>query len=167
VSFTGKVARSVPVIAAGSLLVVSSAAFAQKTNWDRVAHIRKSAEQLADLQKVRGALGAYEHIAACYKTHSLASRYGQAFEGCIVLDYIHSKVTAAVYERLPIEDRKKMGAPEPAALVGAMSSRISGGLSQYKVGEKEAQALIALIDKHGIPAFTAARFGKDGEPKPN
>lgn len=155
------------VVAALAAVLLAAPAHAQKTSWDRVAHIKKSAEQLADLQKARGAIGAYEHIAACYKTHSLASNYGQAFEGCIVLDYIHSKVTAAVYERLPADDRQKMGAPEPSVLVGAMSQRISGGLSQYKVAEKDARALIALIDKHGMPAFTSARFGKDGAAKAN
>jgi hypothetical protein len=153
-------------IGAAALLSVSPV-LAQKTSWDRVAHIKKSATQLADLQKTRGALGAYEHIAACYKTHSLASSYGQAFEGCMILDYIHSKVTAAIHERIPAEERQKAGAPDPKSLVDAMSRRVGGGFAQYKISEKDAQGFIALVEKHGLPAFAAARFGKDGEPKAN
>jgi hypothetical protein len=150
-----------------ALIAGGAPALAQKTSWDRVANIKRSAQQLAELQKARGALGTFEHIAACYKTQSLASNFGQWFENCLVLDYLHSKVTAAIYERVPAEERRKGDAPDPQALIDTMLKRVGGGFSQYKLTEQDARAFLALVDKHGMPTFATARFGKDGTPKAN
>jgi hypothetical protein len=159
--------RSIVTCAVAALVAIAAPAFAQKTSWDRVRNIKQSALQLAELQKSRGALGTFQHIAACYKTHSLASAYGQSFENCLVLDYIHSKVTAAVYARVPAEERKKNDAPDPQALVDTMLRRIGGGFEQYKLTEKDARGFLALVDKHGVPAFDAARFDKSDTPRTN
>ncbi len=136
---------------------------AQAKTWDHVANIKASAEHLAKLQQAKGALGAFEFISNCYKTHALAEEFGSALEGCLVQDYIHSKITAAVYARLPVSDRERMGIPVPDELVRAMLARVGGAMAKYKIKEADARKLIADIDKHGLPVFTKLRFPKGQE----
>ena len=87
--------RKVAAIAAFAMVALVGSGAHAKT-WDHVANIKASAEHLAKLQQAKGALGAFEFIANCYKTHELAEEFGSALEGCLVQDYIHSKITAAV-----------------------------------------------------------------------
>ncbi len=131
--------------------------------WDHVANIKAAAVHLAQLQQAKGASGTYDFISACYQTHELAEEFSAPFEGCLVQDYLHSKVTAAVYSKIPAEERSKMGAPSPEELVGAMLRRFGAAFARYKLKEADARKLIADIDKHGIPAFTKARFPAKAE----
>lgn len=148
------------------LMMAAAVPATAKPAWDQVANIKRSALFLAELQKSRGAGGTYTHIANCYRTLELGSRYGEGFESCLVLDYIHSKVTAAVYSKLPAAERQKMGVPEPEQLMRAMSQRLASGFAQYKIPQADARAFVGLVEKYGVPAFSAARFGHDGEGAP-
>lgn len=155
---------AVRVVFATALAVVAlGGAGADAKTWDHVANIKASAEHLAKLQQAKGALGAYEFIASCYKTHELAEEFGSALEGCLVQDYIHSKVTAAVYSRLPEGERQRLGVPAPEDLVRSMLGRVGGAMAKYKLKEADARKLLADIDKHGVPVFTKARFPKKAE----
>lgn len=155
--------RHLPALIVGFLIAGHEPALA-KPSWNQAANIREAAERLVQLQRARGPLGTFKYIADCYRTHSLASRYSEAFEACIVQDYIHSTLTAAVYQRIPKEEREKMRAPEPAALMEAMTQRISHAFAQYKVPAGEAQAFLLLVNQHGLK-----EFGKilSGEPPPD
>jgi len=144
-------------------LVAGHAPAMAKPPWNQAANIREAAERLIELQRARGPLGTFKYIADCYRTHGLASRYSEAFEACIVQDYIHSTLTAALYQRIPKEEREKMRAPEPEALMQAMTQRIAQAFAQYKVPAGEAQAFLLLVNQHGLK-----EFGKllSGEPAP-
>lgn len=157
---TARAPAAVAVIAA---VLASTAAVAAPKSWDHVANIKAAAVNVAKLQQAKGALGSYEFISACYKTHRLAEDFSAALEGCLVQDYIHSKVTAAVYDKLPAAERQRMGLPSPDELVNGMLGRFGGAFSQYKLSEADARKLIADIDKHGMPEFTKARFPKKGD----
>jgi hypothetical protein len=140
-------------------------ALAAEPAWDRQANIESAAVRLAELQQARGALGTYEHISACYKTHTLGSAPTAGLEGCLVLDYIHSNVTAALFTRLGPDKRREMQVPEPDLLLTDMSRRIGGALAQYKIDEAGVRAWVTLIERHGMPAYTKARFPGRGERK--
>lgn len=148
--------------AAGLALGLAAAglAHAQGVAWDRPANIETAAVHLADLQRGKGAMGAYQFISACYQTHQLAGSFGAPLEACLVQDYINSKITAAVYDKVPAAERQKMGLPEPQELVGTMLQRFGRAMAAYKLTEADARDLIAQIDQRGIPAFVAARFPK-------
>jgi hypothetical protein len=156
-------ARRCAVVAAVVAALLATPAPA-KPAWDQVANIRKSAELLAELQRSRGALGAFQHIASCYRTHELASSYTAAFEGCLVLDYIHSKITAAIYNEVPADERQRIGAPDPETMIATMSRRIVGGFAHYKIADAEGRAFIGLVEKHGLPVYTKARFPDSAPP---
>lgn len=137
-------------------------ALAAKPAWDQVGNIKQTAVRLAELQKTRGAEGAYKFISDCYKTHTLGSSYSQGLEGCLVLDIIHSKVTAAVYSRLEPAKRQEMQLPEPDALTSSMSRRVVSALKQYDITAAEMERFVKLVDTHGMPEFTRARFPDAG-----
>ena len=150
-------ARRAALVAAA--LLCGSLAAEAKT-WDRVANIKASAEHLAMLQQSKGALGAYEFIANCYKTHELNSSYGAALEGCLVQDYIHSKVTAAVYAQLPVTERDRLGLPNPEEMVSTMLKRVGNAMANYKITEVDARKFVAQVEAVGVPTFAKARFPK-------
>ena len=156
-------ARQRMIMAAAAALLVGGSASAAPRTWDHVANIKTAAVHLSELQKTRGALGAFEFIAACYQTHELAEDFGAPLEACLVQDYIHSKLTAAIYAKLPAAERTRMGAPSPEEMVASMLRRFGGTFARYKLKEADARKLIADIDKHGIPEFTKARFPKKAE----
>lgn len=133
---------------------------AQTRKWDHTANIKTSATALAELQRTKGALGTFEFIANCYKTHELSSTYGAALEGCLVLDYLHSKVTAAVYAKVPPSERTRLGMPEPEHLTGTMLKRVGAAMAAYKLTEPQARKFIADIETHGTPVYAEARFPK-------
>lgn len=146
-----------------ALLILTMPVSARAKTWDHVANIKTAAVHLSELQKTRGALGAFEFIAACYQTHELAEDFGAPLEACLVQDYIHSKLTAAIYAKLSAAERTRMGAPSPEEMVASMLRRFGGTFARYKLKEADARKLIADIDKHGIPEFTKARFPKKAE----
>ena len=145
---------------AALVMVMISSADAQSKTWDRVANIKASAAHLAMLQQSKGALGAYEFIANCYKTHELNSSYGAALEGCLVQDYIHSKVTAAVYAQLPVTERDRLGLPNPEEMVSTMLKRVGNAMANYKITEVDARKFVAQVEAVGVPTFAKARFPK-------
>lgn len=150
------------VMLAIALAWTTSGALAAKPTWDRVGNIKHTAVRLAELQKTRGAEGAYKFISDCYKTHTLGSVYSQGLESCLVLDIIHSKVTAAVYARLDPARRQEMQLPEPDALTTSMSRRVVSALKQYDISAGDMERFVRLVDTHGMPEFTRARFPDGG-----
>lgn len=140
------------------LICWGTPSFGQSKGWDQAANIKLSALHLAGLQQAKGALGAYEFIANCYKTHELNSKYGAALEGCIVQDYIHSKVTAAVYAQLPAAERERMSLPDPQEMVSTMLRRVGKAMGSYKIAEADARKFVAQVEAVGIPTFAKARF---------
>jgi hypothetical protein len=151
-------------VAAGNE-ALAQGAVPPKGRWDQVANIKEAAVRLAELQQARGVTGPFQFISACYKTHTLASDYSRALEGCLIQDIIHSSVTALVYSRLSPQQRAETRVPEPDVLTKSMASRVLASLGQYKRTEADAQALIALVNTHGMPAYSKARFPA-GEPSP-
>jgi hypothetical protein len=75
-------------------------AAAEKPDWDQVANIKDAATRLAQMQRRQGAKRAFAFIDACYRTHSLSSKYTKAFEACIAQDYLETQVLAMIYSRL-------------------------------------------------------------------
>jgi hypothetical protein len=133
--------------------------------WDQAANIKDAAERLGKLHRKGGVKAAYDFIDACYRTHRLASQYGQAFEACIAQDYLETKVLATVYARLPPETLAKLGAPTPEALAGAMGRRIVAAFAQYGKPAAYGEALKKLVDQHGMPVFVAIVFPGSVPPK--
>ena len=84
--------RVVPAIAAAVLLAAGSAQ-ATAPDWDQTANIKDAALRLAEMQRTQGATRAFEFIDACYKTHSLSSKYTKAFEACIAQDYLETQIS--------------------------------------------------------------------------
>lgn len=124
-----------------------------KPSWDQAANIRAAAEHLGQLQRTRGAKGAYDYIAACYKTQGLASDYAAPFEACIAQDYMQTQVLALIYSRLKPDQLKTMQAPTPLELADAMGRRVTAAFSQYKIQVSYANDFKKLVDKHGFPVF--------------
>jgi len=155
-----------PSIARVAMLWLAAAAAASPVSaakvWNKTENIKASAERLALMQRARGATGTYEFIFNCYKTHRLASDFSEPLEGCIVQDYIHSKVTAAVYERVDAETRKKFGAPSAEQLMALMSARVVDAYRQYGIADAEIKSFMKLVDKQGLPVFLAKRFPDSG-----
>jgi hypothetical protein len=145
-------------------------ALALTPSWDQIANIKDAAERLGKLHRAGGVKAAYDFIDACYRTHSLAENYGQAFESCIAQDYLETKVLAEVYARMPPEALKKLGAPSPAALADSMGRRVVAAFSQYKMPAAYGEDLKRLVDLHGLPVFLKIVFPeavKDMEDKPS
>ncbi len=142
------------------LMFSTTSSVGQSKTWDHIANIKSSAVHLAGLQQAKGALGTYEFIANCYKTHELNAKYGAALEGCIVEDYIHSKVTAAVYARLPVVERERMGLPNPDEMMRSMLKRVGIAMGNYKIAEADARKFVAQVEAVGVPTFAKARFPK-------
>jgi hypothetical protein len=131
-----------------------------------VATIKGAAARLGFLHRARGAKAAYELIDNCYRTHSLAERYGEGFETCIAQDYLETKVLSQVYSRLPPDQLQKLGAPSPAMLADAMGRRITAAFLQYKMPFSYAEELKVLVDTHGLPIFLAIVFPDAIRPAP-
>ncbi|MEW5964880.1 MAG: hypothetical protein AB1749_15125 [Pseudomonadota bacterium] len=148
-----------------SLSLAAATATAAPRAWDKSANIVVSAERLAAMQRGKGAIATYEFILNCYKTHRLAEAFSEPLEGCIVQDYLNSKVTAAVYDRVDAETRKRLGAPSPEQLMKVMSARIIDACRQYGIGEEQIRAFLQKVDAEGLPRYLAKRFpGAGGQP---
>jgi hypothetical protein len=126
--------------------------------WDQIVSIRGAAERIGVLHRTKGAKAAYELIDNCYRTHSLASSYGEGFESCIVQDYLETRTLIQVYSRMPPEALHKAGVPSPQQLATSMGQRISTAFSHYKKSQAYADDVKDLVDKHGLPVFLAIVF---------
>jgi len=133
-------------------------AAAEEPDWDQVANIKEAATRLAKMQRTQGATRAFAFIDACYRTHSLNSKYTRAFEACIAQDYLETQILALIYSRLPPETLKKMGAPSPQLLAATMGKRIVSAFATYDVPVERVKAFRKLVDKHGFPVFFKALF---------
>jgi hypothetical protein len=133
-------------------------AAAKAPEWDQVANIKDAALRLAEMQRTQGATRAMAFIDACYKTHSLSSRYTKAFEACIAQDYLETQILALIYSRLSPETLQRMGAPTPEMLAQSMGKRITDAFRTYDVSVARAEAFKKLVDEHGFPVFFRALF---------
>jgi len=129
-----------------------------KPEWDQVANIKAAAQNIGDIQKRGGADAAYKFIAACYKTHGLASAYGKAFEGCIAQDFIQSRALALVYQRVPADHLKSIGAPSVEALIASLQRRLGAAFAQYKIAPADGQAFLKIVEAQGLPVFMKSVF---------
>ncbi len=127
-------------------------------DWDQAANIKDAAERLAQLQRTRGADRAFQFIDACYRTHSLASKYGKAFEACIAQDYLETQALALVYSRLTPDALKRVGVPTPQALADAMGKRVTAAFATYDVPVSYVKTFKELVDEHGFPVFFQTVF---------
>ncbi len=99
----------------------------------RLPSIRGAAERIGRVHRARGAKAAYELVENCYKTHSLASTYGEGFESCIAQDYLETRTLIQVYSRMPPEALEKQSAcPRRSMLADSMGQRISMAFGHYK-----------------------------------
>jgi hypothetical protein len=130
----------------------------EPATWDQAASIRGAAERLGRVHRARGAKAAYELIDNCYRTHSLASTYGEGFESCIAQDYLETRTLIQVYSRMPPEALKQHGVPSPNELAESMGRRVSAAFHQYKKSQAYADEMRSLVDKHGLPVFLAIVF---------
>jgi hypothetical protein len=147
-----------PLSAALAALAALQAAQARaaadfKPSWDQVANIKDTAERLGKLHRARGARAAYDFIDACYRTHSLAENFGQAFESCIAQDFMESQMLARLYSRMPRDMLAKLGAPTPEHLTAAMGRRVGAAFAQYNIPATYGLSLKKLVDEHGMPVF--------------
>jgi len=126
--------------------------------WDQAASIRGAAERIGRLHRARGATAAYELIDNCYRTHSLASAYGEGFEACIAQDYLETRTLIQVYSRMPPEALQKLGVPSPQELAQSMGQRISLAFGKYNKPQAYADEVKRLVDQHGLPVFLAIVF---------
>lgn len=126
--------------------------------WDRIANIKGAAERIARLHRARGATAAYQQIENCYKTHSLASAYGEGFEACLAQDYLETRTLIQVYSRMPPEALAKSGVPSPQQLADSMGQRISIAFTHYKKSQAFADEVKRLVDQHGLPVFLSIVF---------
>ena len=122
-------------------------------DWDRVANVKSAAAQIAEIQAQGGADRAFNFIAACYKTHGLASAYSKAFEGCIAQDVMLTQALALIYEKIDPEMLRKKGAPTRDQLVASLNQRINGAFGQYGLPASEWEALKKIVEQHGLPVF--------------
>jgi cell pole-organizing protein PopZ len=126
--------------------------------WDRIANIKGAAERIGRLHRARGATAAYQQIENCYKTHSLASAYGEGFEACLAQDYLETRTLIQVYSRMPPDALAKSGVPSPQQLADSMGQRISIAFTHYKKTQAFADEVKRLVDVHGLPVFLAIVF---------
>lgn len=131
---------------------------ASAQTWDKVANIKDAATRIAKLQASKGAEAAYKFIDACYRTHSLAEQYSQAYESCIAQDYLQTKMLVQIYSRTPPETLKKYGSPSAEALSQSGGRRIVAAFAQYKIPVSQANEFKDLVDKHGVPVFVSIVF---------
>jgi hypothetical protein len=130
----------------------------EAATWDQASSIRGAAERIGRVHRARGAKAAYELVENCYKTHSLASTYGEGFESCIAQDYLETRTLIQVYSRMSPEMLKQSGVPSPQQLADGMGHRISTAFTHYKKSQAYADEVKRLVDLHGLPVFLALVF---------
>lgn len=127
-------------------------------NWDHKANIQDAAVRLAKLHRSAGSGAVLKFLEACYRTHLLASDYSQGLEACLAQDYMHSRVLAAIYAKVPQDDRARAGAPSPEQIAQGMSDRFAVAFAQYKISNADADDFKRLVDKVGVPVFLKTVF---------
>ena len=147
-------------------LVLATLPAAANPQWDRVANVKDAAQRLAALHRQQGSNGVLKFLDACYRTHTLASEFSQALESCMAQDYMHSRILAEIYGRLPEAERARLNTPTPALIARTMNDRFAAVFQQYKVSRSEAEAFRKLVDTYGMPVFLKAVFPKPGAGKP-
>jgi hypothetical protein len=130
----------------------------EAATWDQVASIRGAAERIGRLHRARGAKAAYELVENCYKTHSLASTYGEGFEACIAQDYLETRTLIQVYSRMPPDALEKIGVPSPHVLAESMGHRVSAAFGKYQKSQAYADNVKKIVDEHGLPVFLSIVF---------
>ncbi len=128
------------------------------TAWDQTANIKDAAARLGKLHRREGSAGVLKFLDACYRTHILASAYTQGLEACMAQDYMHSRVLAEIYARVPEADRKKLNVPSPELIAKSMGERFLAAFAQYKVPMSEVEKFKQTVDKYGFPVFLKAVF---------
>ncbi|MFA5949416.1 MAG: hypothetical protein WC807_03960 [Hyphomicrobium sp.] len=154
------------LVATPALPVETTGEGATTPSWDRPASIKGAAERLARLHRAQGPKGAYKFIDACYKTHSLASKYGEAFESCIVQDYLETNMLLQLYSRIPPETLQQLNAVTPQELADTMGRRIVAALKTYELPIAHAEELKRLVDQHGAPVFLSIVFPAAAKSEP-
>jgi hypothetical protein len=139
-------------------LSIASAPAVAKESWDHVANIKDAATRLAELHKRQGSQGVLKFLDACYRTQLLGSQFSQGLESCMAQDYMHSKVLAMIYARIPDAARMRMGTPSPEFIADSMKQRFDAAFRQYKMTAKDAEAFKKLVDKNGTPLFVKSVF---------
>jgi hypothetical protein len=161
----GRTLRALSAIA--FVLTAGPAVAAASTpDWDQAENITDAAQRLARMQRAQGAQKAFEFIDACYRTHSLSSKYTKAFEACIAQDYMETQVLALIYSRIKPEALKAMRAPTPQVLAQTMGKRIRTAFAKYDVPKERIEAFKELVDEHGLPVFFRALFPNAKMPVP-
>lgn len=155
-----------PALFAGLIAGAPGAHATDEADWDQVANIKDAATRLAQLQRAEGATRAFAFIDACYKTHSLSSKYTRALEACITQDFLETQVLALIYSRVPPETLQRMGAPTPELLAQTMGKRVADAFAAYDVPVSRVEAFKELVDKHGFPVFFEALFPDSKLPPP-
>jgi hypothetical protein len=144
--------------AAGGTPEANPSLESETATWDQIASIRGAAERIGRVHRARGAKAAYELVENCYKTHSLASTYGEGFEACIAQDYLETRTLIQVYSRMPPEALEKLGVPSPQMLAESMGQRVSMAFGQYKKSQAYADNVKKIADEHGLPVFLSIVF---------
>jgi hypothetical protein len=158
--------RSLRVAALATVFALfggSNAFSATAIDWDRIENVKQAAVKIGEIQSRQGAEQAYKFIAACYKTHGLASAYSRAFESCIAQDFMVTQAMALVYEKVDPAALQKMRAPTRDQLQAALNQRVNGAYATYQMQGSEGLALKDIVDQHGMPVFFTYVFPtKDG-----
>jgi hypothetical protein len=139
-----------------------SALAATAVDWDRIENVKHAAMKIGEIQSRQGAEQAYKFIAACYKTHGLASAYSRAFESCIAQDFMVTQAMALVYEKVDPAALQKMRAPTRDQLQAALNQRVNGAYANYAMAGSEGLALKEIVDQHGMPVFFKYVFPDKG-----
>ncbi len=155
VSRNGKSAQGILV---ALLLALVPASALSKPAWDQEANIKDAAKRLALLHRGEGSQGVVKFLDACYKTHTIASEFSAGLEACMTQDYIHSRVLAEIYAKLPEEARAKLHAPSAEFIARTMNARFAAIRAQYKMSDADADTLKKSIDKVGLPIFIKSAF---------
>ncbi len=145
-----------------SVFLVGSIAFAAKPAWDQVKNVKESAERLGVLHRKSGANGVLKFLDACYRTHTLSSKYTSAVEGCVAQDVMYSRVLSAVYSRVPPEVRVERSLPTAEQIGGALQARVSVVVRQYALLPADMDMLQKLIDDHAMPIVLKVAFPNAG-----
>ncbi len=135
-------------------------AHAAAPEWNQAANIKQAANHLAKLHRAQGSQGVLKFLDACYRTHTLASKFNRGLEACMAQDYMHSQVLAVIYARLPEEARAKSNMPSPVFIAKSMGARFGSIFSQYNFTPAQSDDFKKSVDAHGFPIFLKAVFPK-------
>jgi hypothetical protein len=138
--------------AAAVVAILTAPLSAQPVSWDRESNIETVAEQLAKFVKTKGADRAFEEIHECYKQNK-GKKYSKDLETCLVKDIIHSQISAGICSRVSKEVRARVGAPEPDAVLSAMTTRVVSTFRAYRIPEAQAIEFSKLVRERGFPAY--------------